>query len=55
MDLGEEQACDACKGGGVETRKKEKEKQKQRREAKGEKETAKGKKKGCEMKGQRKY
>lgn len=52
MDLGEEQACDACKGGGVEKREKEKEKQKQRRE---EKETAKGKKKGCEMKGQRKY
>lgn len=49
MDLGEEQAC---KGGGVEKREKEKEKQKQRREAK---ETAKGKKKGCEMKGQRKY
>lgn len=49
MDLGEEQAC---KGGGVEKREKEKEKQKQRRE---EKEIAKGKKKGCEMKGQRKY
>lgn len=60
MDLGEEGVCDVCEKEEVGEKEREREREKQRRKRQREgrgrtRRTAKGGKKGREMKGQRKY